>query len=192
MGARFLRIREEKFLPREFGFAVIALSVSTDQRRLHRAGKHHGTGVFMPFQCIQKNGGKSEITFHELGVVLRAVDSRQMKHEIRPFAVFVQLFFGRIEVVFIDFVDVQIGTGFILAGLEIVQRAAEIFPDKALRSRYENLHLRSSFIAASSSRIYCNFSSFSLTCSTFRSCVLSELNSVRVLRSVSPCRKYLS
>ena len=146
----------------------------------------------MPFQRIQKDGGKSEIALHELGVVLRAVDSRQVKHEIRFFAILVQLFFGRIEVVFVNFVDMQIRTGSVLADLEIVQRAAEIFPDKALRSRYENLHLRSSFIAASSSRIYCNFSSFSLTCSTFRSCVLSELNSVRVLRSVSPCRKYLS
>ena len=63
----------------------------------------------MPFQHIQKDGGKSEIALHELGVVLRAVNSRQVKHEIRFFAILVQLFFGRIEIVFVDLIDMQIG-----------------------------------------------------------------------------------
>ena len=45
---------------------------------------------------------------------------------------------------------------------------------------------------ASSSRMYWSVRSFCFTCSIFKSLVLLELNSVSVLRSVSPLLKYLS
>ena len=49
-----------------------------------------------------------------------------------------------------------------------------------------------SFHAVNSSRTYCKLSSFCCTCSTFRSCVLLELNSRKVLRLASPSFTYLS
>ena len=62
----------------------------------------------------------------------------------------------------------------------------------AFPSAFGGRPLAAYFPFASSSRIYWSVRSFSLTCSTSKSLVLLELNSVSVLRSVSPLLKYLS
>ena len=62
----------------------------------------------------------------------------------------------------------------------------------AFPSAFGGRPLAAYFPFASSSRMYWSVRSFSLTCSTFSSLVLLLLNSVSVLRSVSPLLKYLS
>ena len=51
---RFFCIVKKQFFAREFGLAVIRLSVSADKRRLHGRRKHNGTGIFCFFERSQE------------------------------------------------------------------------------------------------------------------------------------------
>ena len=51
---RFFCIVKKQFFAREFGLAVIRLSVSADKRRLHGRRKHNGASIFCFFERKQE------------------------------------------------------------------------------------------------------------------------------------------
>ena len=90
----------------------------------------------MFFERIQKQRRKAEITLSEFLGVFRAVNSRQVKHEIGLRAELVQLFGGVFDIVPENLFDMQIGAGSVLAVFYIIERANEVFAYKTLRARH--------------------------------------------------------
>ena len=150
--ARFLCISEKQFFSRFLAPAVFAV-VSADQSCLNRGRKHHGAFVFMLFQRIQKRGGKTEISFSEFGGIFRTVHPRQIKDEIRFFAVFIQFFRRTVEIVFVHRVDMQSGTSSVFAVFNVFQSATKILSDKTFCARYQYFHITSRCFPLSSSQV---------------------------------------
>lgn len=76
---------EHQLLPCPFRFPIRVI-----QSRLGRRRDHHRTGVAVLLEGIQQGGGKTEIAFHELPGILGTVDPRQVEHEVRLSAIFIQ------------------------------------------------------------------------------------------------------
>ena len=114
----------------------------------------------MLFQRFQQLGRKTEITFHKLGSLLRAVDPRKVKNEIRLLAGLVQNLFRSINIKFKDILDRKLGVGPILAVLDVFQSGNKILTHKAFSTCNEYVHK----VQSSSSKRYSNptaLSSFS-------------------------------
>ena len=80
----------------------------------------------MFLQCIQQGGCKSEVTLHELVIILRTVHACKIKDEITLLTPRVELLRSRIDVVFENFIDLKISVATRLAFSNIVQLAAKV------------------------------------------------------------------
>lgn len=86
-GAGALRVLAEQALPRELRLAVYGALEAAREARLRGAGEHDGALVPVALKGIQQRGGEPEVALHELGLLLRAVDARQVEDEVGAGAV---------------------------------------------------------------------------------------------------------
>lgn len=137
-----LGILAEQALPRELRLAVDRALEAARQTRLRGAGEHDGACVAVALQGLQQRGGEPEVALHELGLVLGAVDAGQVEDEVGAGAVAVQLLGRRVDVVLHDLERKEglIFGSVVLAVPYVLQRAAEVLPDEALRAGDEDAH----------------------------------------------------
>ena len=109
LGACLLAILKEQVLPSLLAATILAVSETTRQTCLLRAGKHHRTTVAVLLQGVQQRTGKAEVALHKLLLVLWAIHSGEIEHEIRLRTEFVQKIRIGINIIFVDFLDVQLG-----------------------------------------------------------------------------------
>lgn len=140
--ARALGVLPEQALPRELGLAVDRALEAARQARLRGAGEHDGAFVPVALQGVEQRGGEPEVALHELGLVLGAVDAGQVEDEVGAGAVAVELIGRRIDVVLHDLEREQarVSLAAVLAVADVLQRAAEVLPDEALRAGDEDAH----------------------------------------------------
>ena len=140
--ARLLSITKEKILARLLTAAVVAV-VAADESGLDGGGQHHGAGVPVLFQRLQKGGAEPEIPRHELGGILGAVDPRQMEDEIRLLAIPVQEGRIRVQIVQIQLPNGEGGMGAVLPLGDIFEGGGEVLPHEAPGAGNEYVHLTS-------------------------------------------------
>lgn len=119
--AGFLSILEEQLLARLFAPTILAVAETTSQGGLNGGGQHDGCLVVVLFQAVQQIRCKAEVSLHEVFRVLRAIHACQIEHEVRLTAVLVQLRRGGIQIVLVDFFNVQCRAGFVLAVPNVFQ-----------------------------------------------------------------------
>lgn len=101
-GAGALRVLAEQPLPRELGLAVDRALEAARQARLRRAGEHDGASVAVALQGVQQRGGEPEVALHELGLLLWAVDAREVEDEVGAGAVRIELSGRGVDVILHD------------------------------------------------------------------------------------------
>ena len=140
--ARALGVLPEQALPRELGLAVDRALEAARQARLRGAGEHDGAFVPVALQGVEQRGGEPEVALHELGLVLGAVDAGQVEDEVGAGAVAVELIGRRVDVVLhnLEREQARVSLAAVLAVADVLQRAAEVLPDEALRAGDEDAH----------------------------------------------------
>ena len=140
--ARALGVLPEQALTRQLGLAVDRSLEAARQARLRGAGEHDGAFVPVALQGVEQRGGEPEVALHELGLVLGAVDAGQVEDEVGAGAVAVELIGRRVDVVLHDLEREQarVSLAAVLAVADVLQRAAEVLPDEALRAGDEDAH----------------------------------------------------
>ena len=133
-------ILEEQLFPRQFRFAIVALTIPPDERRLNGRGEHDGRFVPVLLQRVQQRESETKVALHELLVVLRTVHAREVEHEVAVRAVGVQLLRGAVEVVAVDVVDVDIRARAILAVADVFEVVHEGRANHALCAGDEDVH----------------------------------------------------
>ena len=137
-----LGVLPEQPLPRELGLAVYGALEAAREARLTGAGEHDGARVPVALERLQQRGGEPEVALHELGLVLGAVDAREVEHEVGAGAVGVELLGGRVDVVLHDLEWEQgpVLLAAVLAVPYVLQRAAEVPAHEAPGAGDEDAH----------------------------------------------------
>ena len=97
-----LRVLAEQALPRQLRLAVYGALEAARQARLRGAGEHDGALIPVALEGVQQRGGEPEVSLHELGLVLGAVDAGQVEDEVGAGAEVLQLGGRRVDVVLHD------------------------------------------------------------------------------------------
>ena len=79
----------------------------------------------MLFQAIQQVGCKAEVALHEIFRVLRTIHASQIEHKVRLLAVLVQLCRSRIQIVLVDFFNIQCRAGLVFPIPDVFQVVAQ-------------------------------------------------------------------
>lgn len=141
-GAGALRVLAEQPLPRELGLAVDRALEAARQARLRRAGEHDGASVAVALQGVQQRGGEPEVALHELGLLLWAVDAREVEDKVGAGAVRIELSGRGVDVILHDLEGKErlVFRAAVLAVPYVLQRAAEVPADEAPRAGDEDAH----------------------------------------------------
>lgn len=141
-GVGALRVLPEQALPRELGIAVYGALEAAREARLRGAREHDGARVAVALQGLEQRGGEPEVALHELRLVLRAVDARQVEDEVGTRAVVLQLSGRRVDIVLHDLEGQQarIFLAAVLAVPYVLQRAAEVPADETPGTGDEDAH----------------------------------------------------
>ena len=86
----------------------------------------------MRLQGVEQGGGETEVAFHKLVVVLWAVHSGKVEHEVALLAPCVKLFGSRVEVVLEHFLYGKVAIAASLAVFNIIELGTKVFAYKAL------------------------------------------------------------
>lgn len=138
--ACLLGIVKEQFLPCLLAAAILAVAEASGQGSLDGAGQHDGRLVGVLFQAVQQVRGKAKVAFHEVFRVLRAVDTGQVEDEVGFPAICVQLFRSRVQIVFVNLVNMQSGADLVFAVPDVFQVVAQGGSHHALGTCYQNVH----------------------------------------------------
>ena len=79
----------------------------------------------MLFQAVQQIRCKAEVSLHEVFRVLRTIHACQIEHKVRLLAVLVQLLRRGIQIIFVDFFNMQCRAGLVLAVPDVFQVVAQ-------------------------------------------------------------------
>ena len=82
LGPGLLSIPEKQLLPRPLAPSILRVTETTGQGGLNGATQHDGTGIAFFAQRINQETCETEVTRHELLLILRAIDSRQIENEV--------------------------------------------------------------------------------------------------------------
>ena len=139
---RALRVLPEQALPRELRLAVYGALEAAGQARLRGAGEHDGAFVAVALEGVQQRGREPEVALHELGLVLGAVDARQVEDEVGAGAEVLQLTGRRVDVILHDLEREQplILLAAVLAVPYVLEGVAEVFPYEAPGAGDEDAH----------------------------------------------------
>ena len=112
------------------------------QARLRGAGEHDGALIPVALEGVQQRGGEPEVALHELGLVLWAVDARQVEDEVGAGAVVLQLGGRRVHVVLHDLEGQQVRVllASVLAVPYVLEGAAEVPAHEAPGAGDEDAH----------------------------------------------------
>ena len=90
----------------------------------------------MSLQRGEQSRGETEVTLHELVIVLGAVDASEVEHEVTLLAPCVELLGGGIEVVLEDFLNGQVAVATGLAVFDIIELGSKVLADEAFGTSY--------------------------------------------------------
>ena len=139
-GPGLLGVGEKELLPCLLAAAILAVAEAPSQGSLDGGGQHNGRLVPMLFQAVQQIRSKTEIALHEVFRVLRAVDTGQVEDEVGFPAICVQFFRSRVQIVFVNLVNMQSGAGLVFAVPDVFQVVAQGGSHHALGTCYQNVH----------------------------------------------------
>ena len=120
-----LSILEEQLLASLLAAAVLAVAEATSQRGLNGRRQHDGCLVVVLFQAVQQIRSKTEVALHEIFRVLRTIHTCQIEHKVRLLAVLVQLLRGGIQIILVDFFNVQCRAGLVFPIPDVFQVVAQ-------------------------------------------------------------------
>ena len=132
---------KEQFLPRFFAASVLAVAKTASQRSLNAAAEHYRALVAVLLKSVEQSARETEVPGHELAVVLGAVHSGEVEHEIGLGTVFVQLLRSRIDIVCVDLAHHEPRMGTVLAVADTLEGSHQVTPHKALGTSNEDIHL---------------------------------------------------
>ena len=121
----FLSILEEQLLASLLAAAILAVAEAACQGGLNGGGQHDGCLVIVLFQAIQQIRCKAEVALHEVFRVFRTIHASQIEHEVCLAAVLVQLHRGRIQIVLVDFFNIQCRASLIFPIPDVFQVVAQ-------------------------------------------------------------------
>ena len=140
LGTRFIGIVKEQLLARLFAAAVLAVAEAARERGLNGGRQHYRRLIAVLFQAIEQRRRKAEVALHKIVGIFGAVDARKVEHKVRLSAISVQLVRGRIDVVLVNLVDLDVRAGSVLAVADIFQVVAQGGSHHALCACYKNIH----------------------------------------------------
>ena len=120
-----LSILEEQFLASLLAASVLAVAETTSQRGLNGRRQHDGCLVVVLFQAVQQIRCKAEVSLHEVFRVLRAIHACQIEYEVCFLAVLVQLRRGGIQIILVDFFNIQCRASLVLPIPDVFQVVAQ-------------------------------------------------------------------
>ena len=104
-GSGLLAVLQEEVFAGLLAAAILAIAKAAGERGLLAAGEHDGTGVVVLLKRVQQGAGKAKVALHELLLILGAVHSGQVEHEVCILAVLVQLLGSAVQIVLKDSVN---------------------------------------------------------------------------------------
>ena len=120
-----LSILEEQLLASLLAASVLAVAETTSQRGLNGRRQHDGGLVVVLFQAVQQIRSKTEVALHEIFRVLRAIHACQIEYEVCFLAVLVQLRRGGIQIILVDFFNIQCRVSLVLPIPDVFQVVAQ-------------------------------------------------------------------
>ena len=135
-----LGVGEKELLPCLLAAAILAVAEASGKGCLDGGGQHNGCLVAVLFQAVQQIGGEAEVALHEVFRILRAVDTGQVEDEVSFPAICVQFFRSRVQVVFVNLVNMQLRAGLVFAVPDVFQVVAQGGSHHALGTCYQNVH----------------------------------------------------
>ena len=117
----FFSILEEQLLASLFATTILTITEAASQRSLNGGGQHNGCLVVVLFQAVQQVRCKAEVALHEILRVFWTIYPCQIEHEVCPAAVLVQLLRGRIQIILVDFFNIQCRTGLVFPITNVFQ-----------------------------------------------------------------------
>ena len=117
----FLSILEEQLLASLFATTILTITEAASQRSLNGGGQHDGCLVVVLFQAVQQISCKAEVSLHEVFRVFRTIHTCQIEHEVRFTAILVQLRRGGVQVILVDFFNIQRRACLVLAIPDVFQ-----------------------------------------------------------------------
>ena len=139
--AVLLAVFEEQLLARFLAASVLAVAEAARQRGLNAAAEHYRALVAVLLKSVEQCTRETEVPGHELAVVLGAVHSGEVEHEIGLGTVFVQLLRSRIDIVCVDLAHHEPRMGTVLAVADTLEGSHQVTPHKALGTSNEDIHL---------------------------------------------------
>ena len=120
-----LSILEEQLLASLFATTVLAVAEAACQGGLNGRRQHDGCLVVVLFQAVQQIRCKAEVSLHEVFRVLRAIHACQIEYEVCFLAVLVQLRRGGIQIILVDFFNIQCRASLVLPIPDVFQVVAQ-------------------------------------------------------------------
>ena len=96
-----------------------------EQRGLNGRRQHDGRLVFVLFQAVQQIRCEAKVALHEIFRVFRTIHTCQIEHKVCFPAVLVQLRRGRIQIILVDFFNIQCRAGLIFPIPDVFQVVAQ-------------------------------------------------------------------
>ena len=90
----------------------------------------------MNLQRVEQSRGETEVTLHELVIVLGAVDASEVEHEVTLLAPCVELLGSGVKIVLKDFLDRQVAVATGLAVFDVIELGAKVLADEAFGTSY--------------------------------------------------------
>ena len=119
--AGFLGVVEEQLLARLFAPTILAVAKAPSQSGLDGGGQHNCCLVVVLFQAVQQVKCKAEVALHEILRVFRTIYPCQIEHEVCLLAVLVKFLRGRIQIILVDFFNIQCRTGLVFPIADVFQ-----------------------------------------------------------------------
>ena len=94
----------------------------------------------MLLESIEKLGCETEVALLKIRRIGRSVHTRKIEYEIAVGAVSIQLFCGIFDIIFIDIINLDIGTGTILTIPNVFQVMHKSGSDHTLGACHEDIH----------------------------------------------------
>ena len=137
--AGFRPVIKEQLLARLLAAAILAV-IAANQRRLDGRGQHDRGLVAVLFQRIQQQRRKAEVALPEIRRVGGAVHSGKVEHEIGLGAEGIQFLLRVVDVILVDFINVDVRARAVLAVTDGFEVVAKCRSDHALRAGDQYIH----------------------------------------------------
>ena len=118
-------ILEEQLLASFLATTILAVAKTACKGGLNGGRQHDGCLIVVLFQAVQQVGCKAEVALHEILRVFRTIHTSQIEHEVCLTAVLIQLLRGGVQVILVDFFNIQCRAGLIFPLPDVFQVVAQ-------------------------------------------------------------------